>query len=62
MKRRFDLNVCFNEKEDLVQCLKRIVEEEVEKGVDSLGIMPIGRCIACYDIRDEESSDEVHAD
>ena len=62
MKRRFGLDVLNNEKKDLIQCLKRIIEEEVEKGVESLGIMPIGNCIACYDIRDEESSDEVHAD
>ena len=62
MKRRFGLDVFFNEKKDLVECLQRIIKEEIEEGVESLGIMPIGKCIACYDIRDEESSDEVHAD
>lgn len=62
MKRRFGLDVFFNEKKDLVECLKTIIKEEIEKGVESLGIMPIGNCIASYDIRDEESSDEVHAD
>ena len=62
MKRRFGLDVFFNEKKDLVECLQRIIKEEIEKGVESLGIMPVGKCIACYDIRDEESSDEVHAD
>ena len=62
MKRRFGLYVAFNEKKDLIQCLKRIIEEEVEKGVESLGIMPIGNCIASYDIWNEKSSNEVHAD
>ena len=62
MKRRFGLDVFFNEKKDLVECLQRIIKEEIEEGIESLGIQPIGKCIVSYDIWDEESSDEVHAD
>ena len=61
MKRRFGLDVFFNEKKDLISTLKDIIKE-IEDGVEGFGIQPVGRCIACYDIRDEESSDEVHAD
>ena len=61
MKRRFDLNVFFNEKKDLISTLKGLMKE-IEDGVEGFGIQPIGKCIACYDIHDEESSDEVHAD